>query len=111
MNAEIEAHLPEIKELCERYGVIKLELFGSATRSDFNPETSDFDIFVDFAERGPGTGYADRFFGFIRELQELFERKLDIHSSHLHDHGVGDLYGDRVTIYETDSRRLASRRA
>jgi predicted nucleotidyltransferase len=36
----------EIAVLCERHGVAYLELFGSATGSDFNPDSSDFDFLV-----------------------------------------------------------------
>jgi len=34
--------------LCRRYGVRKLELFGSATDGAFDPRTSDLDFLVDF---------------------------------------------------------------
>jgi len=37
----------KVAALCERYGVAHLELFGSATGPNFNPESSDFDFLVD----------------------------------------------------------------
>jgi len=40
---------PEIDEFCKRWKVERLELFGSALRSDFGPE-SDVDILVTFAD-------------------------------------------------------------
>ena len=38
-----------IAELCRRWKIIKLELFGSALREDFGPD-SDFDFLYTFAE-------------------------------------------------------------
>jgi len=51
MLKEIETHREQIAELCRRYGVKRLELFGSATRgSDFDPERSDIDFLIEFNE-------------------------------------------------------------
>ena len=82
MNAEILARLPQIEELCRRHGVIRLELFGSATGPKFDPATSDFDFLAEFADRGPNTRFAKRFFEFEQELASLFTRKVDLHTSH-----------------------------
>lgn len=53
-------NLPAIVALCEKHGVRKLEVFGSATSDRFDPETSDVDFVIDFLDYGPGI--ADRFF-------------------------------------------------
>ena len=51
MLKEIENHRADIAELCRRYGVKRLELFGSAARGeDFDPATSDIDFLVEFSE-------------------------------------------------------------
>src|SRR5258706_297163 len=40
-----------IADLCRKYGVTRLELFGSAMEpARFDPSTSDFDFLVDFAD-------------------------------------------------------------
>ena len=41
--------MPEgsVAELCQRYGVIRMSLFGSVLREDFSPE-SDIDVLVEF---------------------------------------------------------------
>ena len=44
MNATLVQHLPSIAALCQRYGVVHLELFGSDTSAEFNAESSDFDF-------------------------------------------------------------------
>ena len=37
-----------IAELCARYGVARLDVFGSALRDDFRPGESDVDLLVEF---------------------------------------------------------------
>jgi predicted nucleotidyltransferase len=69
-------NLPAITALCEKHGVRKLEVFGSATRSDrFDLETSDVDFVIEFADRG--VGYADRFFRFAEGIEQLLGRSAD----------------------------------
>ena len=82
MNPEIDARMPQIEELCRRYGIVRLELFGSATGPDFDPVKSDFDFLAEFADRGPNTRFAKRFFEFEQDLASLFSRKVDLHTSH-----------------------------
>jgi hypothetical protein len=54
MNPIIEAKKPEIIALCRQYGVSRLDLFGSATGSAWDPDRSDFDFIVEFESYGPG---------------------------------------------------------
>lgn len=75
MNPIIEAKKPEIFALCRQYGVTKLDLFGSATGPNWDPETSDFDFVVDFSDYGPGI--AKRFIRFADALEELLGRDVD----------------------------------
>jgi uncharacterized protein len=73
----IEEHRAELVELCRRHHVLRLSLFGSATRDDFDPERSDLDFLVDF-EPQPLGGYADSFFGLLESLELLFGRSIDL---------------------------------
>lgn len=77
MNALLEASRQELTQLCQRYGVRRLELFGSATRSDFDRETSDLDFLVDFHDMQPAA-YADAYFGLLEALTQLFRRPVDL---------------------------------
>lgn len=81
MHAEIEAKLPQIKELCEKYGVIRLELFGSATGPEFDPETSDFDFVAEFENAEIDPRYGSRFIGFADQLETLLARDTDVITS------------------------------
>src|SRR5688572_31711158 len=39
----------QLAEFCRKWKIVRLELFGSALRDDFNPETSDLDLLVSFS--------------------------------------------------------------
>lgn len=73
----VEEKHDDITRLCRRYAVRRLELFGSATGEDFEPETSDLDFLVEFQPLKPGE-YADAYFGLPEELQQLFGRPVDL---------------------------------
>ena len=78
MHAEIADRKEKIVELCRRYRVARLEVFGSAARgTDFDPETSDADFLVKFQ---PPTvpGLFRRFMGLRRALGEELGRKVDL---------------------------------
>jgi len=73
----IRERLPELRDLCRQFGVRRLELFGSATGDDFDPETSDLDFLVEIDPAGE-LGYADAYFGFREGLVALFDREVDL---------------------------------
>ena len=66
-----------IAELCARYGVARLDAFGSALGEDFRPGESDVDLLVEF-ETMPQGGYADAYFGLLEGLEALFGREIDL---------------------------------
>ncbi|HET9660357.1 MAG TPA: nucleotidyltransferase domain-containing protein [Thermomicrobiales bacterium] len=76
MNPIIEAKKPEIIALCRKHGVVRLDLFGSATGPSWSPETSDFDFVVEFADYGPGIFV--RFIDFGDEMERLLGRRVDL---------------------------------
>lgn len=57
----------------------KLELFGSAAASQFDPLTSDIDFFYEFND-DPAALF-DRFFGLLEDLERLLGHKVDLVSS------------------------------
>jgi len=77
MPTVIDPQLAEVSTLCRRYGVRKLELFGSATTGAFDPQTSDLDFLVDFDPSGDQTLF-HRYFGLNEALEALFGRKVDL---------------------------------
>jgi uncharacterized protein len=65
----------KIAEFCRERGIRKMSLFGSVVRDDFDPETSDVDVLVEF-EPGRKAGY-----GFVHcrdALEHLIGRPVDL---------------------------------
>jgi predicted nucleotidyltransferase len=48
MSVSIDEKLEEIAAACQRYGIERLFVFGSALRDDFRPGESDIDLLVKF---------------------------------------------------------------
>ena len=73
----LERQRETIAQLCERYGVTRLDAFGSALGDDFKPESSDVDLLVEF---GPMEPYArvDAYFGMLDTLRALLNREVDL---------------------------------
>lgn len=77
MLKEIETHREQIAELCRRYGVKRLELFGSAARGhDFDPAKSDIDFLVEFDPEKAAT--LAEYFDLKQELSRLLGHPVDL---------------------------------
>jgi len=63
--------------LCKEHRVRRLEVFGSAARSDFDPESSDFDLLVEFEDM-PFSERADAYLGFLVDVQVLLGGRVDL---------------------------------
>lgn len=104
----VSNNLNEIRAICEQFGVARLELFGSAARGDFDPETSDIDFIVEFIDYGPGI--SDRFFGLIEALENLFGRRVHVSSARTlkNLYMIAAISEDRTTLYEARNRSAAA---
>jgi predicted nucleotidyltransferase len=76
MASVLASHLAEIPELCRRYGVARLDLFGSAATDAFDPQRSDLDFLVEFDANS--SGLFDRYFGLKESLETLYGRPVDL---------------------------------
>jgi len=72
----VEENAEQIAELCRKYAVKELSLFGSALRDDFGPH-SDIDLAVVFSRNGV-EGSFDQYFDFKAELEQLLGRPVDL---------------------------------
>src|ERR1700724_3852916 len=72
---DTQIDVPSLAEVCRRYGVKELSLFGSAVRGEMRPE-SDIDIMVEF-EPGVRIGLI-KFESLVDELESLAGRKVDL---------------------------------
>lgn len=77
MEATLITQRAGISELCKRFGVSRLEVFGSAASGDFDPASSDYDFIAKFSVQ-PGVSMARRFLGFSDALEALLGRKVDL---------------------------------
>jgi hypothetical protein len=75
LSSGIELPTDRISEICERYGIRELAVFGSAARGDIQPD-SDVDILVDF-EPGARIGLI-KFASLSEELEGLVGRRVDL---------------------------------
>jgi uncharacterized protein len=66
-----------IAELCARYSVARLFVFGSALRDDYRPGVSDVDLLVEFGPMEPH-GLADAYFDLLDELRALLGVEVDL---------------------------------
>jgi predicted nucleotidyltransferase len=95
----IEANLPALRELCRRFGVRRLDLFGSAATGRFDPSRSDLDFLVEFGETA-APGFGGSYFGLLEALETLFSRKVDL----LTEEGLQNPY--RRRRIESEKRTL-----
>jgi uncharacterized protein len=78
MISLIEQNMEAIRELCRRYGVARLEVFGSATDGTFAPERSDIDFLVEFMpdyDLGP---WMAKYHDLRDELKSLLGLEVDL---------------------------------
>lgn len=77
MMQTIQSRQSELAELCRRFGVRRLEVFGSVATARFDPARSDLDFLVIFEPFTPSE-YARRYFGLLASLEDLFSRQVDL---------------------------------
>jgi uncharacterized protein len=73
----ITTHREEIVALCERLGVRRLDVFGSATTSAFDEVSSDVDFLVEFGDPS-SPSYFDDYFSLKEGLERILGRPVDL---------------------------------
>ena len=78
-NLQLDLPVAQIADFCHRWGIVRLEIFGSALRDDFGPESD-----VDFLFT-PGSGFQrDKAYGpwmsdrMAEDLSRLIGRPVDL---------------------------------
>jgi predicted nucleotidyltransferase len=77
MPPVLHAHKSEIDLACRRFGVEKLELFGSAAAGTFLESASDLDFLVTFNAEARKKAF-DNYFGLLESLEGIFGRSVDL---------------------------------
>ena len=73
---KIQIHQNAIAQLCKKYNVEKLYVFGSILTEKFN-DNSDIDFIVKFHQLDLSK-YADNYFDLKFSLQSVFQRTIDL---------------------------------
>ncbi|GHT01821.1 nucleotidyltransferase [Bacteroidia bacterium] len=82
----LNSYIPQITNLCHRYGVRKLFAFGSVLTDKFN-EQSDVDLIVDFDKKIVKDPFIN-YFDFKYSLENTLGRKVDL----LEDQPISNSY-------------------
>ena len=77
MQPMIAERSAELAELCRRFHVRRLDLFGSAAEGAFDPARSDLDFIVEF-EPGTPLRALDAYFGLKEAIEALLGRPVDL---------------------------------
>ena len=80
MNPLIQQNLSQVADLCGRFGVEALDVFGSAASDAPLTPPNDLDFLVEFSQADSGSLF-HRYFGLMEALEQLFDRKIDLVSA------------------------------
>ena len=75
MNISIENLKTIVPAICQKFDVKRLDVFGSVARGT-STKNSDIDLLVEF--NTPENHPAKRFFGFLHQLEDTLNCKVDI---------------------------------
>jgi uncharacterized protein len=97
---KLQNYKEHIRQICSALSVQRLDLVGSAARDDFQPETSDIDVLVDF--KGNERLF-ERYFDLKEQLEQCFGRRVDvIQGTALKNPYVKQsIDRDRIALYES----------
>lgn len=91
----------DLRRLCLRYDVQRLDLFGSAASGSYRQGGSDLDFVVEF---GPTAlaAYTEAYFGLLEALEQLFGASVDliVESSIRNPYFLQSVEQTRTPIYE-----------
>jgi uncharacterized protein len=71
----VESKRAEIEALCRTFGVVRLDVFGSAVGDDFDPDHSDVDVLVEVA---PEHLTMANYFALRTGLESILGRPVDL---------------------------------
>ena len=101
MIPAIEDRSDELRSLCARYNVLRLDLFGSATTRENPSEVSDLDFVVEF-HPAAFDAYSETYFGLLEALEQLFESPVDlvVRSAIKNPYFLQSVEETKVSVYE-----------
>jgi hypothetical protein len=99
----LDVDLDRAADICRRWGIIRLELFGSALRPDFH-SASDIDLLY---TAGPDVQWGFDFITLCEEFEALFGRPVDLVSRTAVEHSPNPIRRQAIlstarTIYAVE---------
>lgn len=98
----IEQRRDQLAELCRRFGVHRLELFGSAASGEaFDPSRSDLDFLVEFLPHQGLGPWLKHYFALQEALERMLGRHVDLVMTRAlkNPYFVREVNRTRTTIY------------
>jgi uncharacterized protein len=108
MIALVDSKRSEISALCKRFGIRRLEIFGSGATGRYAHGSSDLDFLVDLGEYDETV--ADRYLDLADALEELFQHPIDLvtERSIRNPYFRASVNRHREMIYEAGDRQTAA---
>jgi len=93
-----------IADLCRQFRVERLDVFGSATRDDFDKKTRDIDLIVQFHDEET-EGLFDRYWALTEALETLLGRPVELLTERMirNPYFRAAVDKERQTIYARES--------
>lgn len=109
MHPSVAQHIPKIRELAAKYGVERLEIFGSAMTDAFDPGKSDVDFIVHYPDDYEFGYFGRNLFDLEEKLSEVLKRpaQLVMTSALQKDYFRDTADLTRMTIYVGDDSEAA----
>lgn len=109
MIPELQNAIAAIGEICEEFGVLRLEAFGSAVEGDFDTEASDFDFLIQYPlghDLGP---WMAEFHRLRERLEKVLGRKVDLVmvGALKNPYFIKEAGRTRIIIYDATNRKVA----
>lgn len=107
MGQTFDPSRAELPALCRRFGVRRLDLFGSAAAGGFDPARSDLDFVVEF--NSDAAHLFDRYFGLKESLEALYGRPVDLVSegASANPYFIESIERTRRRVYESQDAETA----
>jgi len=105
----IQQNRSAVADACRKFGVRRLEVFGSAVHGGFNAQSSDLDFIANFLPP-LHPGVADRFFGLADALERIFSRPVDLLTDAMIRNPVllEEINRDRTLVYDNGGQEKAA---
>lgn len=109
MISQVDDHREELYELCRRYDVERLELFGSASTDDFDADHSDLDFLVEYSAECNLGPWLKEHFEFQEALERLFGLPVDLvmATAIKSDRLLREVNRTRQTVYAAQDPQMA----